>query len=189
MGEIHKLLPRLYRFTKIPYAQCTSLNKSKFILRDKEMKSESTYNVCFQWSQFAGEASSHTEASTMQRSGPYVDPRKIVYTVKERSTIVHQGASRCFFAVSCRRCITIVYSHFLQSNPFNAFTSSCLAAQLSLQKSKEKLNGGLKTHNYTNNDCSVICAEKVMCIYSCKGVCIFNTLTLLHVHMYLDLGY
>lgn len=65
MGEIHKLLPRLYRFTKIPYAQCTSLNKSKFILRDKEMKSESTYNVCFQWSQFAGEASSHTEASTM----------------------------------------------------------------------------------------------------------------------------
>lgn len=30
-GEIHKLLPRLYRFTKIPYAQCTLLKKSKNI--------------------------------------------------------------------------------------------------------------------------------------------------------------
>lgn len=65
MDETHKLLPRLYRFTKIPYAQCTSLNKSKFILREEEKKGESTYNVCFQWSQLAGEASSHTEANTI----------------------------------------------------------------------------------------------------------------------------
>lgn len=108
---------------------------------------------------------------------------------KNAAPLYTREPARCFFAVSCRRYITVVYSYFLQSNPFNAFTSSCLAAQLSLQKSKEKVNGGLKTHNYTNNDCSVICAEKVMCIYSCKGVCIFNTLTLLHVHMYLDLGY
>lgn len=28
-----------------------------------------------------------------------------------------------------------------------------------------------------------------MCIYSCKGVCIFITHTLLHVRMYLDHGY
>lgn len=48
MDEIHKLLPRLYRFTKIPYAQCTSPNKSRCILRE-ELKDESTYNVCFQW--------------------------------------------------------------------------------------------------------------------------------------------
>lgn len=28
-----------------------------------------------------------------------------------------------------------------------------------------------------------------MCIYSCKGICIFNIHTLLSVHMYLDLDY
>ena len=32
MDEIHKLLPRLYRFTKIPYAQYTLLKKSMNIL-------------------------------------------------------------------------------------------------------------------------------------------------------------
>ena len=32
MDAIHRLLPRLYRFTKIPYAQCTLLKKSKSIL-------------------------------------------------------------------------------------------------------------------------------------------------------------
>lgn len=31
--------------------------------------------------------------------------------------------------------------------------------------------------------------KKVMCIYSCKGVCIFTTHTLLHVHMSLDLDH
>lgn len=69
-----------------------------------------------------------------------------------------------FFAVSCRKHHSCLF-YFLHSNPFNAFTSSCLAAQLSLQKSKEKVNDGLKTHTYTNNDCLVICAEKVMCIH------------------------
>lgn len=65
MGEIHKLLPRLYRFTKIPYAQCTLLKTSKDVLGEEELKDESTYNICFQWSQLGGDACSHTETNTV----------------------------------------------------------------------------------------------------------------------------
>lgn len=81
---------------------------------------------------------------------------KLLYTRKPAS---------CFFLQSPIGSIAVVYFHFLHSNPFNAFTSSCLAAQLSLQKSKEKVNDGLKIHTYTNNDCLVLCAEELMCIH------------------------
>lgn len=134
MDEIHRLLPRLYRFTKIPYAQCTLLNQSTFILREEEMKGESTYNVCFQWSQFAGEAPA-TQKPVLCRHLVLMLIRGKLFTLLKNSAPLHtREPARCFFAVSCRRCITVVYSHSLQSNPFNAFTSSCLAAQLSLQK-------------------------------------------------------
>lgn len=65
MGEIHKLLPRLYRFTKIPYAQCTLLKKSENILWEEQLKDELTCNLCFQWSSLSGDASSHTETNTV----------------------------------------------------------------------------------------------------------------------------
>lgn len=164
MDEIHKLLPRLYRFTKIPYAQCTSPNKSRCILRE-ELKDESTYNVCFQWGCLQPYRSQH-----------YVGVWSLCW-VKENCLLCQGTQHRYmlgnqpaaffflfFFAVSCRKHHSCLF-YFLHSNPFNAFTSSCLAAQLSLQKSKEKVNDGLKTHTYTNNDCLVICAEKVMCIH------------------------
>lgn len=45
------------------------------------------------------------------------------------------------------------------------------------KKSKEKVNDGLKTHTYTNNqsDCSQLSVQKInVFIYSCKrSMCIF----------------
>lgn len=110
MGAIHKLLPRLYRFTKIPYAQCTLLKKSKNILWEEELKDESTYNVCFQWSQLSGDASSHTDTNTVWGPGSdfYVDTRKIVYFIKKHSTIMQYETSQLLFcAVFCRK-----YRHY-----------------------------------------------------------------------------
>ena len=84
MDEIHKLLPRLYRFTKIPYAQCTLLKKSKNILWEEELEDESTYNLCFQWSQLGEDASSHTETNTVW--GPGSD-----FMLIQEDCLLHQG--------------------------------------------------------------------------------------------------
>ena len=97
--EIHKLLPRLYKFTKIPYAQCTLLKKSKNILWKEELEDEFTYNLCFQWSPLSGNASSHTETNTVWGPGSdlYADTRKIVYFIKEHSTIMQYETSQLLF--------------------------------------------------------------------------------------------
>lgn len=109
-GEIHKLLPRLYRFTKIPYAQCTLLKKSKNILWEEELKDASTYSICFPWSQLSGDASSHTATNTVWGPGSdfYVDTRKIVYFIKEHSTIMQYETSQLLFCAVSLGSIAIV---------------------------------------------------------------------------------
>lgn len=164
MGEIHRLLPRLCRFTKIPYAQCTSLNKSECVLWEDELKDESTYNVCFSGVRSLGMLQPY-------RGQHYVGVWSSCWS--KENCLLCQGTQHHYalgnqpaaFRQSPVGSIAVVYFHFLRSNPFNAFTSSCLAAQLSLQKSKEKVYDGLRTHTYTSSGCSVTCAEKVMCIY------------------------
>lgn len=143
-GEIHKLSPRLYRFTKIPYAQCTLLKKSKNILWEEELKDASTYSICFQLS---GDASSHTATNTVWGPGSdfYVDTRKIVYFIKEHSTIMQYETSQLLFcAVSLGSIAIVLFSlscslTLLMPLPQVAWQHNYLC-----KKSKEKVNDSLK---------------------------------------------
>lgn len=144
MDEIHRLLPRLYRFTKIPYAQCTLLKKSKNILWEEELENESTYNLCFQWSQLGEDASSHTETNTVWGPGSdlYVDTGRLFTSSRNTAPLCNMKPANCFFVRSPVGSIAVVL-----------FSLSCSLTLLmplpqvawqhnSLQKkkSKEKVN-------------------------------------------------
>lgn len=68
MGEILKLLPRLYRFTKIPYAQCTLLKESKYIFWEEKLNWHTLY-VSSKVNWVGSDASSRTETNTVSGQG------------------------------------------------------------------------------------------------------------------------
>lgn len=59
-------------------------------------------------SQLSRRASSHTEASTVWEPGPYIDTRKTVYFIKERSTIMQYETSQLLFVRSPVGSIAVV---------------------------------------------------------------------------------
>lgn len=79
------------------------------------LEDESTYDGCFRWSQLGRDASSHTETNTVcgSRSDPSVDTRKIVYFIKEQSTIMQYETSQLLFVRSPVGSIAVVCFHFL----------------------------------------------------------------------------
>lgn len=135
MGEIHRLLQRLYKSTKIPYAQCTSLNKSTCILWEEELKGRST-TVCVcsgvsSLGMLRPSRSQHCKGWSCWS----MENCLLCQGTKYHCALGNQPAA---FLQSPVGSIAVVYFHFLQSNPFNAFTSSCLAAQIPLQKRKSE---------------------------------------------------
>lgn len=149
MDAIHRLLPRLYRFTKIPYAQCTLLKKSESILWEEELKDELTYNVCFRGVCWVGMPPA-IQKPTLWGPGSdfYVDTRTIVYVIKEHSTIMQYETSQLLFcAVSCRkyrRCFVFTFCSLtlLMPLPQVAWQHNYLC-----KKSIEKVNDDFKkTH-------------------------------------------
>lgn len=168
MDEIHKLLPRLYRFTKIPYAQCTLLKKSKDILWEEELEDESTYNLCFQWSQLGEDASSHTETNTAWGPGSdFMLMQEDCSLVEEHSTIMNMEPANCFFVRSPVGSIAVVLFSLscsltlLMPLPQVAWQHNSLQKK---KKSKEKVKWRFffKNYTYMNNqsDCSQWCVQK-----------------------------
>lgn len=96
-------------------------------------------------SQLSRHTFSHTEA-TVWEPGPYVDTRKIVYFIKERSTIMQYETNQLLFVRSPVGSIAVVlFSHsltLLMPLPQIAWQHNYLC-----KKSKAKVNDGLKnTH-------------------------------------------
>lgn len=97
-------------------------------------------------------------------SGPLLIPRNL-FTLSRNVVPLCTRKQPAAFLQSPVGSIAVVYFHFLLSNPFNAFTSSRSAAQLSLQKSKESVNDGLKRRPTQVMIVQLYVQKRVMCIH------------------------
>lgn len=109
MDVIHKLSPRLYRFTKIPYAQCTLLKKSESILWKEELKDELTYNVCFHGICWVGMPPA-IQKPTLWGPGSdfYVDTGRLFTSSKNTAPLCNMKPANCFSVRSPVGSIAIV---------------------------------------------------------------------------------